>query len=174
MINKKKLLLTTVLLLAFLTNNSYATTAFIDFKKVLNTSTAGAEAQKILQKKIESQANKFNKEEKEIRKEETQIISQKKLISGEEYKKKVQLLRARAAKMQKNRQTELSKIAKTRDDAKVQLLKKLNPIISSYMKEKKIRIVLDKKAVLLGDVNLDITSTIIKLLNKDLKSLNIK
>jgi Skp family chaperone for outer membrane proteins len=51
MINKKKLLLTTVLLLAFLTNNSYATTAFIDFKKVLNTSTAGAEAQKILQKK---------------------------------------------------------------------------------------------------------------------------
>ena len=42
------------------------------------------------------------------------------------------------------------------------------------MKEKKIRIVLDKKAVLLGDVNLDITSTIIKLLNKDLKSLNIK
>ena len=174
MINKKKLLLTTVLLLAFLTNISYATTAFIDFKKVLNTSTAGAEAQKILQKKIESQANKFNKEEKEIRKEETQIISQKKLISGEEYKKKVQLLRARAAKMQKNRQTELSKIAKTRDDAKVQLLKKLNPIISSYMKEKKIRIVLDKKAVLLGDVNLDITSPIIKLLNKDLKSLIIK
>jgi len=174
MINKKKLLLTTVLLLAFLTNNSYANTAFIDFKKVLNTSTAGAEAQKILQKKIESQANKFNKEEKEIRKAETQIISQKKLISGEEYKKKVQALRARAAKMQKNRQTELSKIAKTRNDAKVQLLKKLNPIISSYMKEKKIRIVLDKKAVLLGDVNLDITSTIIKLLNKDLKSLNIK
>ena len=174
MINKKKLLLTTFLLLAFLTNISYATTAFIDFKKVLNTSTAGAEAQKILQKKIESQANKFNKEEKEIRKEETQIISQKKLISGEEYKKKVQVLRTRAAKMQKDRQTELSKIAKTRDDAKVQLLKKLNPIISSYMKEKKIRIVLDKKAVLLGDVNLDITSTIIKLLNKDLKSLNIK
>ena len=121
MINKKKLLLTTVLLLAFLTNNSYANTAFIDFKKVLNTSTAGAEAQKILQKKIESQANKFNKEEKEIRKAETQIISQKKLISGEEYKKKVQALRARAAKMQKNRQTELSKIAKTRNDAKVQL-----------------------------------------------------
>ena len=137
MINKKKLLLTTFLLLAFLTNISYATTAFIDFKKVLNTSTAGAEAQKILQKKIESQANKFNKEEKEIRKEETQIISQKKLISGEEYKKKVQVLRTRAAKMQKDRQTELSKIAKTRDDAKVQLLKKLNPIISSYMKEKK-------------------------------------
>ena len=174
MINKKILLLTTVLLLAFVTNVSYATTAYIDFKKVLNTSTAGAAAQKILQKKIESQANKFNKEEKAIRKEETEIISQKKLISGEEYKKKVKVLRARAAKMQKDRQTELSKIARTRDDAKVQLLKKLNPIISNYMKEKKIRIVLDKKAVLLGDVNLDITSPIIKLLNKDLKSLIIK
>ena len=84
------------------------------------------------------------------------------------------VLRARAAKMQKNRQTELSKISKTRDNAKTQLLKKLNPIISSYMKEKKIRMVLDKKAVLLGDVKLDITAQIIELLNKDLKSLNIK
>jgi len=174
MINKKKLFLTAVLLLAFVTNTSYATTAFIDFKKVLNTSTAGAEAQKILQKKIEAQANKFNKEEKEIRKEETQIISQRKLISADEYKNKVMVLRARAAKMQKNRQTELSKISKTRDNAKTQLLKKLNPIISSYMKEKKIRMVLDKKAVLLGDVKLDITAQIIELLNKDLKSLNIK
>ena len=174
MINKKKLFLATVLLLSLVTNTSYATTAFINFKKVLNTSTAGAEAQKILQKKIEAQAIKFNKEEKEIRKEETQIISQRKLISADEYKKKVQVLRARAAKMQKNRQTELSKISKTRDNAKTQLLKKLNPIISSYMKEKKIRIVLDKKAVLLADVNLDITAQIIELLNKDLKSLNIK
>ena len=42
------------------------------------------------------------------------------------------------------------------------------------MKEKKIRLVIDKKAVLLGDVSLDITPKIIELLNKDLKTLNIK
>ena len=158
----------------FFNNISFASTAFIDFKKVLNTSIAGSEAQKILQKKLEKNGNKFKKEEAEIKKEETQIISQKKLISGEEYQKKVKALRGRAAKMQRERQQSLQKITKLRDKAKQDLLTKLNPIISSYMKEKKIRLVIDKKAVLLGDVSLDITPKIIELLNKDLKTLNIK
>ena len=125
------------LVFIFFNNISFASTAFIDFKKVLNTSTAGSEAQKILQKKLEKNGNKFKKEEAEIKKEETQIISQKKLISGEEYQKKVKALRGRAAKMQRERQQSLQKITKLRDKAKQDLLTKLNPIISSYMKEKK-------------------------------------
>ena len=41
------------------------------------------------------------------------------------------------------------------------------------MIEKKIRIVIDKKYVLLGDDNLDITNDIIDLLNKKLKTINL-
>ena len=41
------------------------------------------------------------------------------------------------------------------------LLKNLNPIIKEYMKEKKIRMVVDKKSLLLADENLDITKDII-------------
>ena len=42
------------------------------------------------------------------------------------------------------------------------------------MKERKIRMVIDKKNVLLADENLDITNDIIALLNKKLKSINLK
>ena len=42
------------------------------------------------------------------------------------------------------------------------------------MKEKKIRIVIDKKSLLLADQNLDITKDILDRLNKKLKSVNIK
>ena len=42
------------------------------------------------------------------------------------------------------------------------------------MGEKNIKIVLDKKNVLLGDENLDITKDIMGLLNKKLKSINLK
>ena len=42
------------------------------------------------------------------------------------------------------------------------------------MKEKKIRIVLDKKSILLGYENLDITEDIMSVLNKKLKSINLK
>ena len=41
------------------------------------------------------------------------------------------------------------------------------------MKEKKIRMVLDKKSLLLADENLDITNDVINLLNKKLKSIKL-
>ena len=41
------------------------------------------------------------------------------------------------------------------------------------MVEKNIKIVLDKKSILLGDENLDITKNIMSLLNKKLKSVNL-
>ena len=41
------------------------------------------------------------------------------------------------------------------------------------MKEKKIRMVVDKKNVLLADENLDITKDIIVLLNQKLKSVKL-
>ncbi len=41
------------------------------------------------------------------------------------------------------------------------------------MNEKKIRIVMDKKNILLADETLDITKDIMALLNKKLKSINL-
>ena len=42
------------------------------------------------------------------------------------------------------------------------------------MKEKKIRMVIDKKSILLVDENLNITKDIIKLLNQKLKSIKLQ
>ena len=42
------------------------------------------------------------------------------------------------------------------------------------MKEKKIRVVLDKKSILLADENLNITNDIMKILNQKLKSVSFK
>ena len=42
------------------------------------------------------------------------------------------------------------------------------------MKDKKIRMVIDKKSILLADENLDITNEIIAELNKKLKSINLR
>ena len=41
------------------------------------------------------------------------------------------------------------------------------------MQEKKIRMVIDKKALILADEKLDITKDIIKMLNQDLKSIKL-
>ena len=89
-------------------------------------------------------------------------------------KKKVEVLRKKVSELQKNKRESLSNISKLRSKAKTELLKNLNPIIKKYMEENKIRIVLDKKSILLADQNLEITSKIIEILNKELKSIKLK
>jgi len=163
-----------ILLILLSSSASFASdTYFIDFTKVLNSSKAGSEAQVKLKKKFESETIKFKKEEDEIRKEENEIIAQRKIITQTDYQKKVDLLRKKVSVLQKNKQKSFSVIAKSRNDAKLSLLKVVNPIIKKYMEEKKIRIIVDKKIVVLGDVELDITNQIISILNKEAPSIKI-
>lgn len=147
---------------------------FLDFKYILNESNAGKKAQKYLQNKLTKSIENLKSKEKKLQEEEKKIISQKKIISAEEYKKKVNELRGKVSSLQKERQKVLENISKERTKARNILLKKLNPIISDFMKEKKIRMVIDKKSLLLADERLNITDDIMKILNEKLKSIDLK
>ena len=94
-------------------------------------------------------------------------------VEPEEYKKKVTELRNKVASLQKERDSLLTEVSKQRSKARSELLKNLNPIIKEYMKEKNIRMVLDKKSMLLADDSLDITQNIVKILNSKLKSIKL-
>ena len=82
-------------------------------------------------------------------------------------------LRKKVSDLQNDKRKSINDIAKSRSQAKKQLLKALNPIIKKYMEDNKIRLVLDKKSILLGDQNLEITTQIIVILNKEVKSLKL-
>ena len=88
-------------------------------------------------------------------------------------KKKVTELRNKVKNLQKEKNQILEKVANQRAKAKSELLKNLNPIIKEYMVEKQIRMVIDKKNLILGDENLDITKEIISRLNGKLKSIKL-
>ena len=157
----------------FQTNLSADVPYYLDFKYILNQSDAGKKAQTYLKKKLDNGIKALQKKEKAIQEEERKIIQQKKVISAEEYKKKVTELRNKVASLQKERDSLLTDVSKQRSKAKSELLKNLNPIIKEYMKEKNIRMVLDKKSMLLADDSLDITQNIVKLLNSKLKSIKL-
>ena len=146
---------------------------YLDFKFILNNSTAGKKAQDSLKKRLDNGIKSLNSKEKSIQEEERKIIQQKKIITQEEYVKKVNGLRQKVSSLQKERNKLLESVAKDRRKAKNELLKNLNPIIEAYMQEKKIRLVIDKKNVILADVKLDITKEIIKLLNNKLQSIKL-
>lgn len=147
---------------------------FLDFKLILNESIAGKKAQNFLKNKLEKGAANLKEKEKNILEEEKKIIQQKKVISNDEYKKKLTELRNKVSTLRTTRNKLLESVAKERAEAKKTLLKNLNPILKEYMKENKIRMVVDKKNVLLADENLDITKNILEILNKKLKNIPLK
>ena len=87
--------------------------------------------------------------------------------------KKVNDLRKKVSSLQTERNSLLEKISKDRTKARNELLKNLNPIIENYMQEKKLRLVIDKKNIILADEKLDITKEIMQALNTKLKSIKL-
>ena len=166
-------LLSLIAIITFQTNLYADVPYFIDFKYILNQSDAGKKAQQSLKNKLDNGIKKIQAKEKSIKEEEKKIIAQKKIISSEEYKKKVNELRNKVSNLQKERNKILNDVSKQRTKARNELLKNLNPIISEYMKEKKIRMVVDKKSLLLADENLNITKDIMNILNTKLKSIKL-
>ncbi len=171
--NLKKVFLIFIIIFGIQSISIAETPYFLDFKFILNESDAGKKAQAALKKKLDSGLENLKTKEKSIQDEEKKIIQQKKIISADEYKKKVESLRVKVNSLRKERGSLLESVAKQRTKARNELLKNLNPIIKEYMKENKIRMVVDKKSLLLADENLNITKEIITKLNQKLKSIKL-
>lgn len=171
--NIKKIILIFIIFVSSETLLNAEVPYFLDFKYILNKSDAGKKAQNFLKNKLEKGIENLKVKEKKIQEEEKKIIQQKKIISPEEYKKKVTELRKKVSTLQKERETLLTSVANGRKKARDILLKNLNPVIKEYMVEKKIRMVIDKKSLLVADEKLNITNDIMSLLNKRIKSIKL-
>ena len=115
----------------------------------------------------------FKKKEKDIFEKEKKLISQKNVLSEEEFKKKIQDLRADIANYQKDRNKASNDITQARVKASTNLIKKLAPILETYSKENSIRIIVQKKHIVMGSREDDITKDIMKIVNQKIKSIKI-
>ena len=113
-------------------------------------------------------------EENALKKKENDLLAQKTILTKKEYQKKSDDLRKKVIDYQSQRRTSLEKITTQRAEARQKLLEKLDPILKTYIKENDISLIIDRKNVLMGNTNLDITSIIVEKLNKEFPSLSIK
>ena len=164
----------TFLLLIYTHASAEQKIAYLDMKFVLNNSKAGKGAQDFLQKSFKENQKKFLDEENSLKKEESDLLAQKTILTKEEYQEKSDNLRKKVIDYQSQRRTALEKITLQRAEARQKLLEKLDPIMKSYIKENDISLIIDRKNVLMGNANLDITNVIVEKLNKELPSLSIK
>ena len=83
-------------------------------------------------------------------------------------------MRKKVIEFQSKKRAFFEKITKQRAEARNKLLKEIDPILNNYIKENGISLVIDKKHVLGGEVDLDITNIIVEKLNIEFPSLNLK
>ena len=146
----------------------------LDLTFVLNNSKAGKDAQDFLKKSFQNNEKKFSSMEKNLKKEEADLLTKKTVLSKEEYTKKTDTLRKKVIDYQSQRRSALDKITTQRAQSRDTLIKKIKPILNTYMNENNISLVVDKKNLLAGEPEYDITEIIVEKLNKEFPSLNLK
>ena len=147
---------------------------FVDMDRVISTSNAGSSIFKQLKKINDKNLNLLKAEENEFKEKEKKIIAQKNIISENDFKVKVNELKSEINIYNKNRKKFIEEFNKLKIDSTNKLLKQINPILTKFSDDNKIAIILQKKDLIIGKTELDITNEIIKIANNEIKKFNIK
>ena len=146
---------------------------YVDMEKVMNQSIAGKTLSRQIEEIHKANLEEFKKNEEELKKEEVLILSQKNILSEEDYKNKVNLFKENLSSYKKKRQEKIDLVTKKRIDATANLLKQINPILLNYSKENGISIILRKQDIVLARTDLDITKQIIETINLKIKKIDL-
>ena len=166
----KKLIITSILLLLnFSFVHSEEQIVYLDLDNIVANTKAGKLIINNLEKSKKSTLAKFEKKEKELKKIENDINKQKNILSEEELKKKLVEFRKEINIFQTDRQKVINEFNKKKVEEFNNFFKKITPIIQSYVSEKKIDIVMDRKNIFVASKKKDITQEIIKLIDSKIK-----
>ena len=146
---------------------------FINMDYILNQSKSGKSAQNQLEKLHKSNLDYLKKIENKLKNEEKDILSKKNILKEEEFEAKIAKLREDARDYQGSRVKLTNELTQKRTEVTKKILDELKPILAKYTEEETISVILDKKNVIVGKTNLDITETIIKKLDNKLPEIKI-
>ena len=167
-----------IVLIIIFFNFEYASAAtkiaYIDINNILNNSIVGRAITKHIKKIKEEKNKEFLITENQLLDKEKDILKKKNLLEKNDLDQQVSLL-----KNEVNEYNILKKnFNKDVDEKKIKytkiVLNSLNPIISKYVEENSIDVVLPKKNIIIAKKNLDITNIIMDLLNNQLKQIDFR
>ena len=113
--------------------------------------------------------NELKMKENELKKNEEEILAKKNILSEEENKKEVELLKDKINKYKLLKDEMVADFQKKKQTSLKNFFNQINPIIQNYIDENSISILLERKNVFIGKTDSDITSSIIDKINKELK-----
>ena len=160
----------------FFTNQAFPEQkiAFIDMNKVISTSKSGTSILKQLTDLNNKNLIFLKNEEKKFKEKETKLISQRNIISENDFKNKLDELKSEVKNYNQNRNKLMEDFNKLKVDNTNNFLKLINPILVKFSNDKEISIILQKKDLVVAKTQLDITDEVIMIINAEVKKFKIK
>ena len=165
--NFKNIIFKVLLFFLFQTTNVYSNDiVYIDLDQLFSDSTKG--------KKIISKLNDINKKNQEqLKIKENEIIilkeeldKQKNILNQEELNKKILNINNIAKEFSDLRQNIIRNYEKIKNDELKMFFNDISPLLQEYMSNKSIKIIFDKKNIFLANNDYDVTSEILKIIEK--------
>ena len=160
-----------VLFIFFGISNSFSEQkiAFIDLDFVVENTNVGKAILKELNDLNSQNIKKLKLREDELKLNEEEIKKKQNIISENEYKNEINLLKDKIKTFRNEKNMMVSNFNKNKNQKIKNLFDQMNPIIQNYMNLNSIDILLDRKNVYIGNVGSDITKNIIDEINKNIK-----
>ena len=171
----KSILFILLLINFFITTSvlSNSKIVYIDMDLVIQKSIVGKNITEQIKKINDTNLIELKKLEKQIKDEDNEINKQKNILDEKQIREKINNLNLKVKKFQKMRKDNRNENNKKQVKATAQLLEQLKPILADYSASNSISLVLQKKDVIIGRNDLNITEDIIKLLDKKIKKIDI-
>ena len=147
---------------------------YIDLNKIMNNSIAGKSITSQLENNHKKNISKFKNIEEELKKEEAEIISQKNVITKEEFEKKIIDLRDKANNFRKERNGNINNLNNQRLEATSKMITLVRPILSEFSDKNSISLIIDKKNIIIGKTLLDITDDILKIVDEKIGKIQLE
>ena len=146
---------------------------YIDMDKIMQISKAGKSAINKLNKTNETNIKKFKKIEENLKKDENDLVAKRNILSQEEFNKNLQNLNKKIQEYRLQRQEAIEEVTKKRISATSDFAKKIKPILADYAKENSIDMIIQKKNIIMGKSQLDITDKILTIVDSKISKLEI-
>ena len=138
---------------------------YLDLDYLLANSNKGKSVLLELENINKKNVQMFKEKENLLSKEEKKLIQQKNILSNEIYSEKVKDLKSKINTYRKEKNTSITKFKKQKEENINNFLKIVDKILTEYVKKNSIDLVLNKKDILMGKNNYNITNEIMNILN---------
>ena len=143
--------------------------AFLDVQYIIDKSDLGVEYKKLIDAKVKEIKLKLNKSETNIKKKEKEINDKKNILKKDEITLMVNELNVDLKEYQILRKSLNDELIKEKRLYSKKILEILNPLLTNYVEINNIKLVIEKKNILVGVKTLDITRQILEIFNKEIK-----